>query len=162
MCVSVVGCVILAGCGNSQPAPPGQTAQQASSSERETPAVPISTLLPSEAQQVNKKALAEIASAKEASTWLEDENHQVFNMAKQDAVFLVDQLYNAGAAKVWFTEIETAGDFSVSASLLVELPGEFDTERRSDVLEIDQRFYDERGQPATQDLGQDYLWLLFE
>ena len=95
--------------------------------------------------------------AAEASNWLQEPGHMLFEGNPQAVQGLIDDLYAAGANNVWFTGIESFGGAEISASIAVEMPS--DPSARAQLLQIEADFWGEDPKPDEE---QQYLSFYFD
>jgi hypothetical protein len=116
----------------------------------------------SEAEESDKQIeewLAEPDNA-EARKWLQSESHVLFEGDKETASKLVNDLYGAGATKVWVIGISEINDAEVAAAFVAVLPA--DAASRKRVFAIESDFQKMIGGDPTRDEGQKYLHFSFD
>lgn len=98
---------------------------------------------------VDKMVEEELAAgnAAEASSWLQEPGHMLFEGDASTVQQLIDDLYAAGAYNVWFTGIEEFGGAKISASIAAEMPA--DPVARAELLRIEAEFWGEDPEPDT-------------
>jgi hypothetical protein len=109
--------------------------------------------------QTAREELAEPSKA-EAREWLRDSSHILFEGSRPRVSGLIDDLYDNGAVKVYFTGIERLFDSDVTATIVVELPD--DKSSRQKVFAVEAAFQTEAGEQPAPDVGQKYLRILLD
>ena len=127
-----------------------------------TASVSVSKDESSEARDLDKEIeewLTEPDNA-EARKWLESGSHILFEGDKATASRVVNDLYSAGATKVWIVGITEFGDSEVAAAFVAVLPS--DSAARKRVFAVDADFQKLIGEEPTSDVGQKYLHFTFD
>jgi hypothetical protein len=105
----------------------------------------------------------------EAKEWLSPtySNHMLWKVDRKTITQLIDDLYAAGATKIWAVDINEAENKQLVATFVVELPTE--KEKRTKVLDVHNQFWKKSG-GSEEDLadvlaaefGQKYIVLDFD
>jgi hypothetical protein len=105
----------------------------------------------------------------EAKEWLSPthDNHMLWKADRKTITQLINDLYDAGATKIWAVDINEAENKQLVATFVVELPTE--KEKRTKVLDVHNQFWKKSG-GSDEDLadvlaaefGQKYLVLDFD
>jgi hypothetical protein len=93
-----------------------------------------------------------------AQDWLAGPDNMLFEGDPRAVQALIEDLYEAGAADVWFTGIEPFGGKNLSAAIAVELPD--DPAARARVLKLEADFWQEP--ELRPDVGQRFLEITFD
>lgn len=96
----------------------------------------------------------------EAREWLHSDEHQMWGAPKDDVAALVDDLYTAGAEKVYVTGIETVFGKQVTSTVAVAMPD--DPLARIQLFDRETKFWELAPDERTADTGQRYLSFEFD
>ena len=98
----------------------------------------------------------------EARAWCDPKNanHVGFEMSTKDMLKLANDLYAAGATKVYVADIIELGAKKTSATMVVQLPK--DPNARAKVLAREKEFEESEGGEGSPDVGQKYLLMTLD
>lgn len=117
-----------------------------------------------EAKEMDQFVEEELASNThaEAREWCDPkhENHMGFEVSTSEMLRLANEMYDAGAVKVYVTGIDEFAKKQISASMAMELPTEAQSRKR--VFAWEKKFAEEIGEEPTRDVGQKYYFLALD
>jgi hypothetical protein len=121
---------------------------------------PSTADLAREAAEIDAAVEEELAAGggAPALNWLAEPDNMLFEGDPRAVQALIEDLYEAGAADVWFVGIEPFGGKNLSAAIAVELPD--DTEARARILKAEAAFWQEP--EPRPDVGQRFVEIAFD
>ena len=98
----------------------------------------------------------------EARAWCDPKNtnHVGFEVSKAEMLKMTNDLYAAGAQKVYITDIMEFGGRMTSACMVVHLPT--DPAKRKKVFTTETEIMAQEGGEGSEDVGQKYLMLTLD
>ena len=113
-----------------------------------------------EAAEIDSAVEEELAAGggAPALNWLAGPDNMLFEGDPRAVQALIEDLYEAGAADVWFMGIEPFGGKNLSAAIAVELPD--DPEARARVFAAEAAFWEEP--EPRPDVGQRFVEITFD
>lgn len=137
------------------------------------PAAAGAPLTPAELAKADDEAAKDLLDDKthiaEAKDWLSPnhENHVLWKGDRKAITQLVNDLYEAGATKIWAADTNEMGKNQIVAMFVAELPT--DKDKRAKVFEVHNNFWKKAGGSAEdvaefliEEQGQKYILLDFD